>query len=121
MISITNPVAWGLTWAIEPPSGRDVEDGARYGEQDPPAVLPVELCERARRVRREEDRRDVCAWQPGVPCFELGRWDPRYGGLRHDDALEEIERVEEEGGVDGMGEGERGHDVVLDPNPRVRC
>jgi hypothetical protein len=98
----------GLTWAIEPPSCSDVEHSSGDCEQDPPAVLPVEPCERGRGVGGEEECGGVRAWQPRVARFELGRRLAGDGRGWYDDALDEVEDVEEQGGVDWVRERE-GH------------
>ena len=97
-----------LTRAIESPSSSDVEHSAGDGEQDPPAVLAVELGERVRGVGREEEGGGVRARQPRVARLELGRGLAGDGGGWHDDALDEIEGVEQQGSVDWVREGE-GH------------
>ena len=48
------------------------------------------------------------AWHPRVAGLELGRGLVWYCRGWHDDALEKVERVEEESGVDWMRERE-GH------------
>ena len=94
-----------LTWAVEPPSCGDVKHGAGDGEQDPPAILSVELYEGARGVGREEQGRRVRAWHPRVARLELCGGRAREGRRGNEDALEEIEDVKQQGGVDRVGEG----------------
>ena len=53
-----------LTWAIETSACGDVKHGPSDGEQNPPAVVTTELCERERRIRLEEQRRSMGAGHP---------------------------------------------------------
>jgi hypothetical protein len=53
-----------LTWAVESPACGNVKHGPGNGEQNPPAIMAVELCECARDVRLEEQRRSVAAGYP---------------------------------------------------------
>jgi hypothetical protein len=100
-----------LTWAVKPPACGDVKHSTGYGEQDPPAILAVKFCEGARGVRGEEQRGCMRAGHPRVARFELCGGRARDGGRGEDDALEKVEDVEQQGGVDRVREGEgEGHD-----------
>ena len=84
-----------LTWTVEPPSTSDVEHDPSNGEQNSPTVVPIELCEGARGIRGEEQRGCVRAGHPRIASIGLcgGRaWD---GGGGEEDALGEVEDVEE--------------------------
>ena len=39
-----------LTWAVETLASSDIKNDPSDGEQDPPAVMPIELCEGARGI-----------------------------------------------------------------------
>jgi len=83
-----------LTWAVETLASSDIKDDPSDGEQDPPAVVPIELCESARGICGEEQRRNVPAGHPRVVAsfvFFGGR--ARDGGDGKENALESVEEA----------------------------
>ena len=53
-----------LTRTIEAPACGDIKHGPGDGKQNPPAVVATILCERARSIRLEEQRRSMGAGLP---------------------------------------------------------
>jgi hypothetical protein len=97
-----------LTWAVKPLAPGNIKHDPRDREQDPPTVAPVELCEGAWGIRGEEQWRGVRTGHPrvalGVASFELCRGAARDRSGGKENALEEVEDVEEQGGVDWVRE-----------------
>lgn len=89
-----------LTWAVEPLGASDIKHDPGNGEQNPPAVLPVEICEGARGIRRKEQRRSVRTGHPRVASFKLCEGRARDGGGGKENALKKVKNVEQQGRVD---------------------
>ena len=95
------------TWAVEPPARGNIKHGPGDGEQNPPAIATAELFESARGISRVEQCRSVGTWHPRVVSFEF-RWRrARDCGGGNENALQEVENVEEQSGVYWVRERER--------------
>ena len=92
---------------MKPLSTSDVKHDPSNGEQNSPTVVPIELCEGARGVRGEEQRGRVRAGHPRVASIGLCGGRARDGGGGEENALGEVEDVEEQGGVDWVREQRR--------------
>ena len=100
------------TWAVEPPARGNIKHGPGDGEQNPPAIATAELFESARGISRVEQCRSVGTWHPRVASFEF-RWRrARDCGGGNENALQEVENVEEQSGVYWVRERER-HLLIL--------
>jgi hypothetical protein len=109
-----------LTWAVESLSTSDVKHDPSNGEQNSPTVVPIELCEGARGICRVEQRGRVRAGHPRVASVGLCGGRARDGGGGKENALDEVEDVEEEGGVDWVREQGR-HLAEVDKRKNKRC
>ena len=83
-----------LTWAIKTFSPSDIKNHPGDGEQGPPTVVPVELCESARGICCEEQRGRMLAGHPRVVasfafCGGLA-WEDGNG---KENALEGVEEA----------------------------
>jgi hypothetical protein len=93
-----------LTGAVEPSGSGDIKHDPSNGKQSPSTVVPVELCECARGIRGEKQRRLMCAGHPRVASFELCGGPAWEGGRGKENAPEKVKKVEQQGGVDRVRE-----------------
>ena len=93
-----------LTGAVESFGSGDIKHDPSDGKQNPSTVVPVELCEGARGICGEEQRRLMCAGHPRVASFELCGGSAWQGGRGKENALEKVKKVEQQGGVNWVRE-----------------
>jgi hypothetical protein len=98
-----------LTWAVETLASSDIKNDPSDGEQDPPVVVPVELCECAWAICGEAERGSMPEGHPRVASFAFcgeRAWD---GGDGKENAPEGVEEAYEQKWVDRVRKQGRRH------------
>ena len=98
-----------LTWAVKTLAPSDIKDKPSDGEQDPPAVVSIELCEGARGICGKAQRGSMLAGHPRVGSFAFCGKRARDGGDGKENAPEGVEEAYEQDRVDRMRKQGRRH------------